>query len=316
VDRERRAPLLLTAVLLLALAPRAYFAAVLSEDEFFVFDGFEYKDIAANLVNGDGYSISFYRWFEPVDPAVEPLGMEFERPELARHRRVFRPPVALRPDFSRPPLLPLLGAAALSLPGGWELWSRSMAVALGLAAILGVYWVGRLAFNRMTGLIAAALFAFYPYAVYYSAHWLTELLATPLLLACVGLALVSRRDGFRTRHLLLLGAVGGLAVTARPNLLPSIVGLVAWVAVVSPSWRGRVRSAAICGVGLVLLLAPWTIRNYSHLKVIQPLTFHGPYNLWLGMNEYAYNATSSRSTGTGFKKRGTSSPGIQTRPRT
>jgi 4-amino-4-deoxy-L-arabinose transferase-like glycosyltransferase len=289
VTPERKARLLLAAILVAAAAPRIYFTFSYSEDEFLTVDAVEYRDIAANLANGDGFSISFYRWFEPVDPAVEPLPVEFDQPEILSRLWAFRPPVALRPDFYRPPLLPLVGAALFRLPGSWDVWSRPAAVALGLAAILGVYWVASLAFNRATGLIAAALLSLDPYAVFYTAHWSTELLGLPVLLAFVGLALLSRRDGFRARHLLLLGAVGGLAALTRPNLIVSVGGLIAWLALVAPSWRAGLRSAAICGLGLFLVLAPWTLRNYSHLRVVQPLTSLGPYMMWVGMNEYVYN---------------------------
>ena len=288
---------LVAAVVALAIAPRAYFAARYTENEFLVVDAAEYKDISANLARGDGYSISFYRWFEPVDPDVEPLRMQLERPELVARPESFRPPLAIRPDFHRPPLLPLLGAAVMRLPGGWAAWSRPTAVALGVGTVLMVFWVASLAFDRPTGLIAAALFGLYPYAVYYSAHWCTELLAAPLMLACVGLALRSRRPQSGALDLLLLGAVGGLAVMARPNLAAGVAAVIAWRGLTAGSRRLGLRSMALSGLALALTLVPWTVRNYAHQGVVQPLTFLAPFSMWAGMNEYSYDEYRARFSG-------------------
>jgi 4-amino-4-deoxy-L-arabinose transferase-like glycosyltransferase len=267
MDLAGRSGSLLVGVLLLGALIRVVLILGHSEQEFLRNDGEEYKDISENLASGNGYSISFYRWYEPVDPSAGPI----------------------RPEFYRAPLLPLIGAALIKLPGGWQVWSRAASVALGTLAVFMVYWVAACVFNRVTGLIAGSMFALYPHAIFYSTYWLTELLATPLLLACVGSCAIWRRDNHRVLLAVAVGALAGLATMARPNLIVCAAGIIGWMLLVAPGWRVRVRGVGACLSALILVLLPWTFRNYTTLGTITPLTHFGPYAMWMGTNEYIYD---------------------------
>ena len=62
------------------------------------------------------------------------------------------------------PGYPLLLAALFSVVGSDPpvLWARGLSALLGTCAVAGVYWLARVCFDPTTGLIAAALTAFYP----------------------------------------------------------------------------------------------------------------------------------------------------------
>jgi hypothetical protein len=221
--RDRR---LLIAVLIAAALLRAAWSATVSPAAFLDIDGADYRDIAHNLSVGRGYAVSAPRWFEPA--ALLPPGPH--------------------PDFARPPLLPVLGAALFRLPGGWEAWARSIMVALGTLAVWLVYCAGGVVFraggtvggaegtpfNERTGTIAAGIFALHPYAIYYSGRWSTE---TPFLAAVLGavvtLAEWGARDSRTLREdaprLLLAGVLTGLAALARPTGLVLVPALAAWI---------------------------------------------------------------------------------------
>ena len=256
MDRGSRA---LGLILLLGLLIRLGYAFSVPEPTLLVFDGLDYRDIAANIAAGRGFSISTYRWFEPVPPDAP-----------AHH-----------PDFYRPPLLPLIGAGYFFLPGPWLFYARLSTAVLGTLAILLVYGVGRRLFGSRSALAAAACMAIYPYAIVYSGRWSTENLA---LVTLWGALFLWFRGSAETRwHYVLSGVLLGAASLTRPNLFP-----LALAGVVVSWWRLGVRSAVWVAVGLILVSSPWMVRNASHTQIPNPVTFFGPYNMWLGMNDGIY----------------------------
>ena len=104
---------MLSVVIILALLPRIA-GVILNGNDFYHNDGVEYRDIAEQISKGNGFSVTFYRWYEAVPDVKEPL----------------------RIDYSRPPLLPLLGAALYFLPCDWDTAARATVVLLSAACIL------------------------------------------------------------------------------------------------------------------------------------------------------------------------------------
>ena len=254
-------PIVLAAILILAGAIRVGYTFSLPEDTFLQIDGGDYRDIARNLAHGDGFSISYYRWFEAVPDPPEPI----------------------HADLYRPPLVPLLGSLLFHLPGDWMVWARCSCVLLGVLLVGLLYLVGTKLFDRATGILAASVFALYPYAIYYSSHWSTE---TPFALAIL-LGVLFLSWFLTNRRLLwvfLAGAVTGLACLARPTGLALFGAFGLWLA---SGRRVPRRGAALLlfSLGCLVIVTPWAARNYSVTRIVNPLTFFGPYNVWLGMNE-------------------------------
>jgi hypothetical protein len=52
--------------------------------------------------------------------------------------------------------------------------------------------------------------------------------------------------------------------------------------------RARTRNVLLLILGTILVLTPWTVRNYRVTGILNPVTFFGDYNMWLGMNERMY----------------------------
>jgi 4-amino-4-deoxy-L-arabinose transferase-like glycosyltransferase len=254
----------LIGVLLLAAALRAIVAFSASDEAFLDIDGRDYRELAVNLAAGRGYSVSYYRWFEPVPAAPEPL----------------------HPDLYRPPLLPLLGAGLCRLPGDWFVWARLVAVLTGCALVLALYALAKSLFGRAIALTVALALALYPYAIYYSARWITE----SLFGLCVATALAllaAAAPAWRPRTLLLAGIALGLASLARPTGLLFIAGLVPLGVARAPR-AARLRTLALLLAGSVIVLTPWTLRNHAVTGRANPGTFFGAYNAWLGMNPRMY----------------------------
>ena len=132
----------------------------------------------------------------------------------------------------------LLGTTSfVTDPGAHFLLGRLLSVAMGTASVYLLYRLGRDAFGRPAGLIAALLLAAAPLHVAYSHMAVTDVTAVAFsLLALVLLQLAATgaeqaRSAVATRRLLILGAVAaGLATSTKYNLgmlmLPATIGAV------------------------------------------------------------------------------------------
>ena len=132
----------------------------------------------------------------------------------------------------------LLGTTSfVTDPGAHFLLGRLLSVATGTASVYLLYRLGRDAFGRPAGLIAALLLAAAPLHVAYSHMAVTDVTAVAFsLLALVLLQLAATgaeqaRSAVATRRLLILGAVAaGLATSTKYNLgmlmLPATIGAV------------------------------------------------------------------------------------------
>jgi len=126
------------------------------------------------------------------------------------------------------------------------------------------YLLGKQAFNRRVGLIAAAICATYLYFIFYSASLMTEsfyILAILWSLYLAGKIRNSNRPGYR--DWILLGIAMAIAVLLRQTFLFLIPIIGLWLFLATEKNRRKF----IYGFGLSLLIVaaailPWTIRNY------------------------------------------------------
>ena len=160
------------------------------------------------------------------------------------------------PTAAHPPLYPTV-LAGLSLFGGDSvLAQRSLGAFLGAVTIVLIALIGRRVGGERVGLAAAAIAALYPLFVAADGAPMSESLYGLLIAACllVALKLHERRSA---RNAAALGALIGLAALTRSEalLLLVLVGL----PLTGRSWRAALALLAACAV----VLAPWTIRNWS-----------------------------------------------------
>jgi 4-amino-4-deoxy-L-arabinose transferase-like glycosyltransferase len=260
---SRQSLRILILVLLVAAALRTAFTVPLAESTFLELDGSKYQDVSRNLARGEGFAASRYYAWEGRSTSAD----------------------ALHPDLYLSPLLPALGGLVYVLDAHWTGLAKACSIGLGVVLVGLVFAVGATLFGTTAGLIAAGIFAVYPPAIYYSSRWSTENLCAIFLLA--GLAcLVQLRRRPAATPALLAGVALGLSCLARSAAMAQTIVFAGWMIL----QRGRlVRKATLLFlVGNLLVLAPWAVRNYRLTEVPNPLTFFGPYNVWLGMNESMY----------------------------
>jgi 4-amino-4-deoxy-L-arabinose transferase-like glycosyltransferase len=247
----KRPKLLLLFILILAVATRVG-AALMLGDRVEVLpaiqDQVSYDTLAQSLLAGKGYQFDVH-WY-PFTPAHTPTS-----------------------HWSF--LYPLYLASVYGLVGYHPLAARLIqALVAGALTCWLVYRLGRRVGGPMVGLVATAIAALYGYFIYYNAALMTESFHIVAVLLALDLAMQiedhadavaagthpTRQDLWRWT---LLGFVLGLAVLQRQVTMIFVPVLYLWLA-----WRYRrglrqVLLGGLLSAGILLLLIlPWTVRNY------------------------------------------------------
>jgi 4-amino-4-deoxy-L-arabinose transferase-like glycosyltransferase len=200
--------------------------------------------------------------------------------------RIYEPPRYVL----RVPGFPTLLALSQLLFGPGAFPARCLLACVGTAACGLTYWLGRELVDGTTGLIAAVYTALSPTLALFSVLILSETTFAAVLLASL-IAIVRLARCSQTRFTpfrgfaagLTAGLFIGLATLVRPTWLyvgPAIA--VAALIAGSPrgQWRSWVPRLAGLACGIVLLLGPWTARNYYVTGHVVPTT------LWVGPSLY------------------------------
>ena len=216
------------------------------------------------------------------EPSWIELGRQIGRPAIA-----FSP---LRSDLIfYPPVYPYFVGALFRAFGAMPavLWAQ---VALGALLVPVVGKVGARCFGARAGLLAAAVTAFYPELVWYSAHYWSETVFLLLLWAAVERSLAADAEA-SPRTAAAAGVLFGLTTLTRELALYLVPIVTIWMlrpraeAVradwLRPSRAARARAFSLV-VAAVLTIAPWTIRNAVVFRAFIPVSTMGGLNLWQG----------------------------------
>jgi 4-amino-4-deoxy-L-arabinose transferase-like glycosyltransferase len=230
-----------------------------------VYDAAAYAAIAANLGQGDGFTVG---------------------------------PAATQPSSNYSPGLPLLVAGLYELTGGvHERVARVVLAIIGTLSVLLAYLLGRRLWRVMPeagsdrlqislvvpGLVGAGVVAVYPALVEYQGMVMSEPLAATLLSGAV-LALFWATDRDARLGWLLPGALLGATAMVRPEYLgiAFLLALVVFARRARTEWRRALAEAAILLAGVALVVAPWTIRNAVALDRAVPISTGGGQVLFAG----------------------------------
>ncbi|MCU1497156.1 MAG: hypothetical protein JWM47_1109 [Acidimicrobiales bacterium] len=198
-----------------------------------VSDASAYRLLGRNLADGKGY--------------VRPFDLERD------HRSV--------DTAEYPPGYPVLLAAAETVGISSETGQRTVLCLIGSLTVGLVGLVGRRLGGDGVGLLAAAIAAVHPSLWSTDTSPLAEPLAAFLAMAVV-LAALAAYDRPHWRRWALLGGLAGLGAMVRAELLvmaPLLVVPLAWR--LGPEPRRRLVAITVGLGALVVVLAPWTIRN-------------------------------------------------------
>jgi 4-amino-4-deoxy-L-arabinose transferase-like glycosyltransferase len=178
-------------------------------------------------------------------------------------------------------LYPLYLAGVYALTGYHPVAARLLQgmVAGGLMVWL-LYRLGRHLAGEMVGLISAGLGAVYAYFIFHDASLMTEAFFIVGVLAMLNLALaIVDHDHPAVWQWLLFGLVLGVTTLLRQTILLWLPFLLAWLV-----WarRGRMHWWGLVGMlgVIVLVILPWTVRNYRVYGAFLPLNSNAGYALY------------------------------------
>jgi 4-amino-4-deoxy-L-arabinose transferase-like glycosyltransferase len=241
-----------------------------------------------------GLGLRVARALEPIhEPGADSLAYGAIAKSLYTDGTYGPPEMQNSSDWS--PGAPLLYAGVYYATGGVREGAPRLVEALaGALAIVVVFALGRRLGRALgdptdgaaAGLLAALGVAVYPAFIYDAGRLMTEPLAELLLPSALLAFLVAldHRDWWRWA---LAGALIGLTAMFRPEYLA--IGIVLAVLAGILVWRGTRRAPGLLAAGcfaaaLVLVIAPWTIRNFIVLDRFEPLATGGGKALYIGTN--------------------------------
>lgn len=199
--------------------------------------------------------------------------------------------------YFRAPLYPYFLGLWIKVFGD-GLWPIRLMQAFAGAMTAGLtYLIGQLAFGKRVGIIAGSIIAFYGTLVYYESELLVEVLAVPLGLWAVYLAMdEASQPTSRLGRWLGVGVIVGLFAIARPNILLVVPAFWWWTwpsraKADSDNWISRIKAPAILTLGVLLPIVPVTVRNYVVAQDAVLISYQGGINLWLGNNPSADGLT-------------------------
>jgi 4-amino-4-deoxy-L-arabinose transferase-like glycosyltransferase len=193
-------------------------------------------------------------------------------PTLLAHGRGFIEPVFARigrtvPTAEHAPLYPLVLAGLAKLGGTGADVQRLAGTVFGAGTIAAVGLLGRRLGGDRAGLLAAGLAAVYPILITADGALMSESLYGCLVGASLVLA-YRLLDAPSLKRAALLGAVVGLAALTRGE---AVVLLVLLLIPLLRRPRGIRLAAATCAA-VILVLTPWTVRNWSVFGRFVPIS--------------------------------------------
>ena len=221
------------------------------------------------------------------DPLLQPTGVLDSAVYVRLARKAAGGDWALGPEpYFVSPLYVYFLAVAFRLLGPSLLLPRLLQVLLGGAAVgLLAATARRLFRGEAVAGVAAWLWALTGVVVFHEVLLLQSAL-DPFLTALALFALVRATAGTGLWGFALAGGALGLLVANRPNALPAAVAA-ALVVVVLRRTRRSVLQAAVLGVGLLVAVAPFSIRNRVVAGEWILVSSHGGLNFYIGNNPEA-----------------------------
>ncbi len=188
-----------------------------------------------------------------------------------------------------PPLFPYLLAGIFHVFG---LYTAKAALAIlsinslfSALTCIPLYLSARYALGERAAMLAGWFWVIFPYSIYFSAARVWDYALTGLLFTC---CFYFAQRLHRRRKLLLwlgFGMFYGFTALANPSVLPMFpvfLLLAVWeTRRGGERWR---RQCLVAVAGVVLVLTPWTIRNYRTLHFVGPVRDNFWLECWAGNN--------------------------------
>jgi 4-amino-4-deoxy-L-arabinose transferase-like glycosyltransferase len=201
---------------------------------------------------------------------------------------LFRQPTG--PTAWLAPVYPLLLAALFKLFGTFTLASFYAAVLLNCVfsslACIPIYYSGRRIGGPVAAALAAWIWAVFPSGIVMPFEWIWDTSLSVMLGAALLWATLRLRDSLGVFEASLYGLLWGVSLLTNPafgSLLPFLFG---WIVFRPVSTKTLDASRLLLAIGVMILVcAPWTLRNCIRFHRFIPLRSNFAYEFWSGNNE-------------------------------
>jgi 4-amino-4-deoxy-L-arabinose transferase-like glycosyltransferase len=180
------------------------------------------------------------------------------------------------PTAMLPPVYPYLLAACMKLFGiftpGAAMAILTLNSIFASVTVFPVYFLAKRVLDTRTALVAGWAWVFFPYSIYLAGGRIYSDTLTCMVAAFLWLETVGLEEGSSIGDWLLWGALWGAAGLISPVLLGPLPFVAVWLAVRrSKAHRPWLLRGTLAALVLLVVVAPWTIRNYQAFHRLIPL---------------------------------------------
>jgi 4-amino-4-deoxy-L-arabinose transferase-like glycosyltransferase len=185
------------------------------------------------------------------------------------------------PSAHAGPLYPAILAAFYAIVGHRPEWVVYVHVVFDIVASLCIYLVGARLFHPWIGAIAAAALFLYPAYWTYDPRIRSESLLTCLLSAWLWTVVVCCSS---TKMICFVrgGLLAGLTILCKPVTILLAIALIGFACLGTDSVRVRTARAGLYLLACLLVVLPWTMRNYRAFDQVIPVSAGVGAGLWMG----------------------------------
>lgn len=225
------------------------------------FDSYEYLSVANNILNNGAYSVSQI------------------------NSKDFPQFLGESPTRMRQPLYPVFLALLFFFFGNSIISVQLVQLILSILTLFLIIDIGKRIFGSDYSQINNIILSLYFPLWMLSANILTETVFILLTIISFRYYIISKEKK-QSKFILLSGILLGLSFLTRPIAL--IIFFIIGIIHLYPSKKVNYKYFSIFVTGFMLVIIPWTLRNYFVMDEFTPLSSDGGYNLYastLGVNE-------------------------------
>jgi 4-amino-4-deoxy-L-arabinose transferase-like glycosyltransferase len=186
----------------------------------------------------------------------------------------------------RPPLYSYFIAGVFSLFGRNVDAVRLVQALLAGVMCAAIFLIGSKFISLRVGTLASFFCAVYPLMIHYSVQvWAEQLFTYLIVLATLTFLLSLEKPSFLWRG--LTGILLGLSSLTREAGLPVLFGFLLWFIITERNLWISLKRWWIIALLTLMVIAPWTIRNYRTFGAFVPISTNGGINFYMGNNPEA-----------------------------
>ncbi len=216
---------------------------------------FENAQIAQYIIQGQGYA---WDWYGQIPP---------------------------QPTAILPPIYTYFLAFFLAFFNDPARWIYISQAVLNSIVIIPAFYLGKLLWDRKTGIVAAATFAFFPEIAFGPTKMVSEPLLIPLIIFILVLYLKAKNSlytGNAGKCFFRLGCLLGLAALVKASAFFILISFGLGIIISNGVKRPVFKPLLLMAIGFCIVISPWSIRNTIVFNKFVPMRTMYGFNLWRG----------------------------------